>query len=213
MGLQEPSNKIYLRISNGRICKTVKEGTPKAQVRETSKGDVIWELVWESLSGTLDAITFRDHPEYGKTWTLTVLGDGIETYALQVNEDSRYGIDLLKKIPNMRHGLVYTFRPYEFERNGKRKCGINIETNGQKVQSYYQKFTDKGNGEWLVENLHDYPPFEGDSKDKDELKIYFIKLAKFLRTNAIAHIQGNFQTAELPAEEKVKPEPTEDLPF
>jgi hypothetical protein len=208
MGLQETSNKTYLRISGGRVCRSVKEGTEGAQRRETKKGDVIWELVWESLSGVLDSIAFRDDPKYGKSWNLTIL-DLTDTFVLQVNEDSRYGVDLLKKIPNLHHGVQYTFKPWAFEKDGKPKSGLAItDSNGVKVENFYQTFTEKQDGGWDIKNRKEFPEFKGDPKDRDDLKIYFVVLAKYLRGEALRHIQSKFQ-------EPVAPEPvaSDDLPF
>ena len=216
MPLKTPTNKNFLRVSNGRICKTVPEGTEGAVPRVTKKGDTVHELIWESASGLLDSIDFRDHPEYGKSWTLTII-DGIDTYGLQVHEDSRYGMDLLKKVPNLFHGKLYVFRPYEYEKNGKTRSGIEIKDEaGNRVQSFYQKFTDLGEGKWQVEDLYDFPKFEGDSKDKDDLKIYFVKLAKWLRAKATLHLAGDFYKEQPPApakEEPVEPSSGDDLPF
>jgi len=217
MPLKAPTNKNYLRVSHGRICKTVDAGTPEAVPRVTKKGETVHELIWESASGLLDAIDFRDHPEYGKSWTLTII-DGIDTYGLQVHEDSRYGIELLKKIPNLFHGKFYTFRPYEFERDGKVRAGIAIEDEQKnKIQSYYQEFKDLGEGKWEVKDLYGFPKFEGDKADKDDLKIYFVKLAKWLRANAMKHLSpsGNFYREQPPlaAPEEPKEPATDDLPF
>ena len=214
MGLNEASNKVFLRVSNGKICKTVDQSTPGAQARETKKGDTIYELVWESLTGILDQINFRDHQEYGKSWILDIMDDD-KTFALQIHEDSRYGIDILKKIPRLYHGKKYTIKPYEFEQNGKRKAGISIleESSGEKIGSFYQEFTDKGDGTWDVKDLHDFPKFEGDKKDKDDLKIYFVQLAKFLRGKALEHINKYFRQAPVPQPDVVEPEVPDPLPF
>lgn len=221
MPLKTPTNKNFLRVSNGRICKTVPEGTEGAVPRVTKKGDTVHELIWESASGLLDSIDFRDHPEYGKSWTLTII-DGIDTYGLQVHEDSRYGVDLLKKIPNLYHDVNYTFRPWQMEKNGKQRAGLAIEDSaGNKIGSFYQEFKDLGNGKWEVKDLYGFPKFEGDSKDKDELKVYFIQLAKWLRAAATKHLTGNFYKEQPPPpakEEAVEPEaavddPSSELPF
>lgn len=216
MPLKELSNKTYLRVSYGRICKTCDKDTPKAVSRVTSKGDTIYELIWESITAALDSITFRDDEKFGKSWNLGLV-DGEDSYILQINEDSRFGVDFLKKVPNLYHGKVYTFKPYDYEKNGKRKAGIWISEDftNAKIESYYQEFTQKPDGSWDIKDLHDFPTFEGDSKDKDDLKIYFVKLAKFLRTNAMKHIQGNFQKVAPVKQEAEPPTPKveEDLPF
>ena len=194
MGLHEPTNKTYLRVSLGKIRKTSDKSDALAKERKTDKGDIVYERVWNAVSGTLEDITFFDHKDYGKSWTV-LIKDGEDNFAVQVHEDSRYGIDLLKKIPRLQKGYSIKITPYDFEVNNKRKIGLSIEQEGVKVETFYQKFTDEGNGKYKVENLYGFPNFEGDSKDKDDLKIYFTKVAKFLRGKAQEHIDGNFKRA------------------
>lgn len=219
MALHEPTNKIYLTVSLGRIRKKTTKEDASAKERQTEKGDTIYERVYNAVSGTLENITFFDHKEYGKSWTV-LIKDGEDLYAVQVHENSRYGIDLLKKIPNLSKGRTVKITPYDFELNNKRKIGLSIEQSGIKVEPYYQKFTQLEDGKYKVENLHGFPNFDGDPKDKDDLKIYYTQVAKFLRGKAQEHIEGNFGRVlpESIADEIYKNESTdspedEDLPF
>ena len=192
MGLHEPTNKIYLRVSLGKIRKTSDKNDPSAKERKTNEGETIYERVYNAVSGTLENITFFDHKDFGKSWTVLVK-DGEDLFAVQVHENSRYGIDLLKKIPKLGKGLKIKITPYDFEVNDKRKIGLSIEQEGIKVDSYYQKFTELEGGKYKVENLNGFPDFTGDPKDKDDLKIYYTQVAKFLRGKALEHIDGNFK--------------------
>jgi len=218
MGLTEKSDRIYLRISHGSIRKTVKEGTPKAVSRENKEGIIVWELVWRDLSGTLGNIAFRDHEEYGKQWTL-LIDDGDERFALQINENTRYGIDLLKKIPNLWKGMEIKVMPYDFkDENDSVKCGVSIKCGDVKIGSFYQEWNDDGKGKQIVKNLHNYPEYEGKWTDKDEVKVYFIQLAKFLRSVALGYIKHGFLEArrDIPTSttEEVDYVPEKDgLPF
>jgi hypothetical protein len=219
MPLNESVRKTYLRVSYGKICKTCDETTPKAIKRVTKDEKVVWELQWESITAKLDSIAFRDDEKFGKSWNVGLI-DGDDLYVLQINEDSRFGIDFLKQVPNLRHGRTYTFRPYDYEKNNKRKAGIWIteiafEGTEKRVESFYQEFTQKSDGKWDVKNLNGFPEFDGDVKDKDDLKIYFVKLAKFLRSEALKHIQAGFQSNDPVVSHEPEPpaKPEDDLPF
>ena len=161
-----------------------------------------------------------DHEEYGKQWTLLV-DDEPEHLALQIHEDSRYGTDLLRKIPKLKKGMAIKIMPHDFkDQDDQVRCGLSItdEIKQEKVTSYYQRFEDQGEGKKpKVINLYGYPEFDGKWTDKDETKVYFIKLAKFLRNNALEYLQKGFKdyegvpaAAAVPADQQ--PE-KDDLPF
>jgi hypothetical protein len=219
MGLGESTKRNYLTIGYGRIRKKCGSSDPKAIERKTKKGDTIYAIEYNFIDGTLENIIFKDDPEYGKSWTLQIT-DGEVHYAVQIPEASRYATDLLKKVPNLHKGLIYKFTPYDFEdlNAKKRRIGLSIKTpNDKKIDSYYQKFTEK-DGKNICENLHGFPEFKGNSKDSDELKIYFMQVIKFLRTKALEYISTEFLNQsivdDIPPEEPEVTAPDDgDLPF
>src|ERR1051325_9581293 len=193
MGLGERIPRIYLSVSYGAIRRKTTADDPKAVERELKDKSIIHERVYQFVQGNLENIRFWDDRDYGKSWTLDVR-DGSELFAVKVMEDSRYGIDLLKKIPNLRKGSAYIFTPYDFEKDDGRRVGISIKKEGtdEKVPSYYQQFETGTDGKTKVKNLYGFPAFEGEWKDKDDVKIYFLKLAKFLRERAMTHLTTDF---------------------
>jgi len=211
MGLTRRSNRQYFDVSLGAIRRRVSEDTPDAVKRKKSDDSVVWELVFKDMEGILEDILFKTHPEYGNSWVLHIK-DGNDEFGLQVHEDSAYGRDLLKKIPNLRQGGVYRFTPYDYERNKKRKTGIFINTQGdERVDSYYQRFEGSNEDGWTVTNLNGYPEYTGAKNDKDEFKIYCLQATKFLRTRAQEHIKTTFHEA-LP-EQGDDAIPVDDNPF
>lgn len=190
MGLHEASNIQYLSIGYGRIRRRCDKDDPKAVERKSKDGTPSYAIEYKDIDGMLVDITFRDDPEYGKSWTIHVEDSG-QVYAIQVSEQSRTGSDLLKKIPNLRRGQFYKFKPYDHEKNRKRKTGISIECGGEKVQSYYQKFTGSETDGWSVENINGFPEYTGDWGDEDEVKIYFTRVTKFLRVRALEFLKSN----------------------
>lgn len=217
MGREQSTQRIYMNISFGKIRERSTEDNPNAVMRELKDKSKVYELVFDSVSGVLEDIIFSDDQKFGKQWKLRIT-DGNEHFQVQVPEDSRYGIDLLKKLPNLHKGSIYRFKPYDFERNGKRKAGIAITNKAdQKVESFFQRFSGNDQDGWKVENLHGFPELTGNAKDKDDLKVYFILVAKFLRTKAFEHINNNFLTAApeptTPEEEQAPFPKDDDLPF
>lgn len=213
MGLQEPSNRVWLKVGFGKIRKTTKPKDPKAVERKTKDGESTWAVEYNSLTGILEGIQFKDHPEYGRQWAVLVR-DGEEQFGLAIKEDGAYGRSLLRMIPNLRAGDIYTFTPYDFvpPNETENKTGLSVkDIMGNKVKSYYQTFQEK-NGKTVVENINGFPNYDGDWKDKDEVQIYFTRVNKFLRQAALNHIQSNaFTVAEQKQEKSL--DKTDDLPF
>jgi len=205
--LGETTNRSYLSVGFGRIRKRAKKGDEKAVERTLKDGEKTYAIEYKFISGKLMGVSFRDDPQYGKSWTLFI-EDG-ENYAVQFSENSRYGSELLKILPNLHKGEVYKITPYDFTDDVtlKRKIGLSIkDSNDTRIDSYYQKFTETEKG-WNVENLHGYPEFNGDSKDRDELKIYFIQVTKFLREKTLVFLEDKFPSSEIVTAESI----TEDF--
>ncbi len=214
MGLNKGRDRTFLNISFGRIRQRCKPDHPEAIGRELQSGEKTYAVEYTSVSGILEDIRFRDDPRYGKSWNLYIT-DGDEKFAIQVKEDTAFGSALLERIPNLVRNQFYLFAPYDFEtQKGKRKRGLSIkDKSGEKISSYYKKFTEREDGGWDVENLYGYPSYDGDRKDKDELKIYFTRLLKFLRAEALKHI-GQFRDNDESSSDDIPiGEPEEELPF
>lgn len=212
MGLEGTVSHIYVNIAFGRIRMKASKDDPKAVERKNKSGESSWGIEYQSISGVLDDVKFRTHEEYGNSWNVFIK-DGTDNYCLQISEDSRFGVDFLKKLPNLHRGEPYKFTPYDYEKDKKRKIGLSIVDGGNnKVQSFYEKFTEKGD-KWEVELLHGFPTFTGNSKDKDDLKIYFTQVAKFLRTQAQEFLKSKFSIIEEPKAETTEAGPESDLPF
>lgn len=224
MGLQEPSNKIYVNVAFGKIRKKCEPSHPKAVERETQSGEKTYALEYNSLSGILSGISFKEGTEhkgkkFNNSWILFI-DDQDEHFALQVNEQSRFGDSLLKRIPNMRKGEWYKIAPYQFTPQGeeKEKVGLSIKTRDDKpVDDFYHQFIPKEGGEgFTVKPLNGFPEYDGPKNDKEEFKIYLTRARKFMRGLAMGYIKSaGFET---PVEDVRPPageleEKADDLPF
>lgn len=203
MGLHEASNRDYYNMMNGKIKKTVVAGTPKAVERLKKDGTTTYELIYNAIDGELENVVFHKHADFGNSWVLH-LKDGNNLFAVKISEKSRYAADFLKKLPNLKRGVVYTFTPYYFENTGKQ--GLSIKTaNGDKVQSYYSKAEVGKDGKTTYTALHGFPTSEMFAKkmdwgttpfNKDQWKTYFDYVnLYFLKPLALEFIAKEFSGA------------------
>jgi hypothetical protein len=125
---------------------------------------------------------------------------------------SRYALDFMKKVPNIKLADPVELSPYDFEDdNGKTRKGISIKQGEVKIGNYFFNEKDKR------ENLHDFPqaPKDYQDMDSDDWAVHFTNVAKFL----MEHIQKEQKYAreDEPTSDKVE-YPTdeinpEDIPF
>jgi len=177
----EGGNKTYLKIIDGKLRQEVDKDTQGAVKRDWTAPDgstgTKWELVFDSVSGTLTGLSTRD-TDFGKF--LNIEFDGIEVVSLHT--DHRYFSDFVKKLASCDVTKPMTVRPYDFvDKNEKRVTGVSITQEGHgwrddKAPDFFYDFEKKT-------YKHDFPkaahtktnPF-----DKDDWKAYFIGVKKFL---------------------------------
>ena len=135
------------------------------------------ELKYDTLEGMIEGVYFRDS-DFGTQVHIVI--DGID---LSLGAGSNFGSDLMKKLPNIDYSQSVKMAGYSFKdaKSGKERRGISIvqgvdeENKGIKIQNFfYDPATEK--------ELHDFPTPEGDTEkfDKDDWKIYFLSVKKFL---------------------------------
>lgn len=207
-GLSERESVTYLRASMGKLRKKTTKEDPKAVEWKDDDGVSHYDLVYGNLIGALVGVYFKDHPEYGRQWSIKVKA-GQQFYSVQMTENSRYGIDFLKKLPNLVQGERYKFTPWEMETDGKKKGGLAIVrvSDEEKIGSFFQTFTDLGNGQWDITNIRNFPDFTGDRNDKDDWKSYYIQVTKFLRNYALKFLQTDWISGAKAVETQKKTDP------
>lgn len=180
MGLEKNNfqGEIFARIiSDGSIRVKSREGVEEAvrrdyELKDGTKG-YKWELVYSTLSGLIDKLEFQDS-DYGENLNITI--DGI---VLSVGVGDSYGQDLMKKLPNADFTKKIIVAPYSFmDDEGKNRKGITLYQDKQKLRSYFHGKNEAG--EW--EALNDYPVPDGDTEfyKKNDWKIFYLKVEKFL---------------------------------
>jgi len=194
--LQEKTQRTYASIiSDGTIRVPTDESNPKAILREYETSDgkkgTKHELVYKSLIGTIKYVNFYDG-DFGKTLSIVIADDGEEDITLTLGVTTSFGSDMMKKLPNIDFSLPVTLNPYSFiDDKGKNKKGLTVIQNKQKVLNYFYDEATKG-------TLFDFPVPEKEygKMDKDDWKIYFILVSKFLVNYTEKNIIPNFQTID-----------------
>lgn len=210
------SRKFISVLADGKFHQTVAEGTPGSVKREYEdkqggKHSKI-ELVFDEASGIISKISFNEN-DYGKSLNVELDGDGI----ISLNVESNFADDFMKKLPNVDLSKKVTLSPYAFEDDNKNnRRGVTIYQDGNKIENAFWDSEKK-------EAKGDLPKAEGDitTFDKDDWKMHFMKVRKFLvaNTEKIAGGMGTFMKSATKqnasddieySEDEINPE---DIPF
>jgi hypothetical protein len=222
------SPKIYLSVGFGKLRQKqlenkqkVDKDTPGAIKRLTQQGAETWALEYDFVEGLIENIFFKEDTEYGNSFEV-VVRDAADLYQISFTEESRYCIEFLKRLPNINLTKSVKLMVYDFvNKEGKRNSGVSIEQEGLpgdtiKVQSFYSRQKE----DKTYENINGFPVPKKDInwKDKDDVKIYFIDVKKFLRSEFNRLFEDKFKsTTHMPdkVQEMTESENngSDDLPF
>ena len=227
MGLETRTNgtKTFLSVGYGTIRQKQVNGqpvdanTPNAVKRVSEKGEESWSIEHRSVTGYIEKIFLKenkgkDGKDFGDSFEV-VISDALDTYQISFKEDSRFWTDLMKKLPNIDLSKEVKIAPYDFNtKEGKRQIGTSVEQNGVKIRSFFDLY--KEDKTW--ELLHGFPSAEGiNFKDKDDIKLYGIKVKKFLHQYFMENFDNIFKekkkTKVEESEEPAVVSPGDDLPF
>jgi len=202
------NNRTFLYVISGNIRQRVEEGT-KGSVRrdfETSAGKkgTKFELVFKNWTGRIKDLVVKG-TDFGEQLSVV-----FEDATLQLNCDSRYFVDLIKKLRGLDINQPVTVSPYDFESNGKRRMGMSVVQHYKKVGSYYDRLKDDNT--W--ETINGFPVPEGGGRylNKDDWKIYFLTVKKFLvgEVEKIREVMERPEAAEPEQERNVEDMPVEE---
>jgi len=189
MGLNKnTTRKKFVSISMGKLRQRVTPEIEGAKEREITKNDgskhIIHELVFDSLSGYITGLSFRDN-DFGRFLSIEI--DGV---ILSLNTGYRFFSSFARKFPSIDLKKEISLAPYDFEGNGKNYKGISTVQEGLKVRDYFY------DGK---ENLHGMPEPK-DTMEKDDWKIYFLQVEKFL-VNFIEEAKKEYKEVALTNDE------------
>ena len=209
MGLGQRTIKgKYLSIIQGNLREKSTQDNPDAIRRdyETPSGEkgTKYELVYPNLTGKITGVEFKTG-EYEEQIVITVEDD--QTYIVQMISSSRYAIDFMQKLPNVNLKEEIKITPYDFEdEKGRRMTGVSLQQGEEKLKSYY----------WDgKKNVNGIPEMEKANPDKDDWKVFFIELKKFLKAETIklfSELEPN-TTSKPKMDVNAEFEEGDDLPF
>jgi hypothetical protein len=210
----------YLNVlADGKFHKVVEEGTPGAVRRdyETSDGKkgTKYELIVDSIEGKITNLDIYEG-DYGNQLKVS-FGEGEEEIIVSLPTASSFGIDFMKKLPLLNLEEVVKIAPYSFEADGKKKKGVTVYQNGEKVASNYQDFIDN-----KTVNKNDFPEIQ---KERDAMKTkdwqkYFITVSEFLeeevKKSAIYNVKKPIGEMSFDEKNEMYPKdenPADKIPF
>jgi len=218
--LQKQIRSRYLSIfSDGTLREKVDKSNTDAvereyELKDGTKGSK-WEVIYTSLVGRITGVSFRDG-DYGQQILIEFTGKEDDELVVAIPTSSNFGTDVMKKLPNVDLKKSMFFAPYSFtpEDSDKQKRGVTIKQGDVKISGYFYDVDKK-------ESINDFPNPEGkvDEYDKDDWKIYFMKVKKFLVEYIEFNIcpkftpkvrQEGVEHYPTPEEEGISPE---DIPF
>lgn len=213
LGQSENSNRIFLHITYGKLRFKTNENDSQAVSRENSKGNTVWERVFDFVSGKVTSIFYKEDEKYGNSFEVT-LKDGEEKYQISFSEGDNYCNDFFSKLPNVDLNREIKIAPYDFldKSKNKQRRGITLWQDDVKINNFFVY----REGQEFKYN-QGFPKPEGTETDSDDWKIYFTKVKKFLRKYVNENIIPKFKTEEHTEEVSVGDlgavDNNDDLPF
>ncbi len=190
--------RIFLSVGFGRIRQKsllsgekVDANTPNAVKRLTPSGTDTWALEYDYVEGVIGGIIEKADSEYGDSFEVLIRDDE-NNYQLSFKADSQFWFDFAKRLPNLDVEKPCKLSAYDFtSKDGKRAIGFSVVQGGKKIDSFYQEKVGD-----VISNTNGYPsPEEGMNwKDKDERKMYSIKIKKFFKVEYENRFKQMFKT-------------------
>lgn len=181
---------LYYTIVGGSFRVQVSPEHPEAVRRDWtsadgSKSGTKYERIVKSLIGYIEDIQFRDG-EYGMQMYIALdeNKDGWKP-VIALSTASREAEDLMRKLPNVDFTKEVSLRPFNFEGTGGDEVrGMEVlqpDANSNfevKIKNHFRDAEKK-------ENINGMPSPEGETSDysKDDWKLYFLTVRKFLVSN------------------------------
>lgn len=211
-GRNENANKRFMHIAYGKFREKAVENAIGAEARENKDGKVMWEYVFDYIEGKITGIFHKEDEKFGNSFEV-IVDDGKDKFQISFKEGDSFFNDFFSKLPNVAIKTTVKLVPYAFndKNTGKLKKGLVIWQGNAKVESYFTSYNETTK---TYTYLHNFP--QPDEKmDKEDWKIYFIKVNKFLRNYTQDKIIPNleYKAIEQVADEIEKNNDIESLPF
>jgi len=174
--------KLYMTIGKGGTFRLqVEPGTKGAKTRtyevDGDNGEKITKSKTEIHKSLLKDVLIKDLNVYNGNFGESVNADvtiGGMDFCLQFKSESSFGMDFMEKIGNVDLTKPMNIRGYDFEdEKGKRRKGISIEQDGEKVTSYFYDSVAK-------KSINGIPETTGEGFDSKKWRRFFEDKAEFL---------------------------------
>ncbi|MBF0553773.1 MAG: hypothetical protein HQK96_04365 [Nitrospirae bacterium] len=166
-----------------------------------------WALEYDEISGIVVGLFYKEADgDYSASYEL-LLKDGPDLFHLSLKDDDSITFSIIETLINVDKNKEVSIRPYDYEKDGKRKRGVNIKQGESRVPSDLREYND---GKWSYKNGYPVPEKDTFSNDKKR-KLYSANVSIFMKEYFDFKLDGLFKS------EQQKPEPAShevsDLPF
>jgi hypothetical protein len=174
-------------LADGKLHVAAKEGDEGAVKREYETSDGVkgekWEHQYADISGMITKVAFFEG-KFGTSLNVSIKDENDTEYILSTGASSKFGEDIMKKLPNVDMKKPVKFAPYAFEdeKTGKKRQGVTVYQDDVKLTNFYYNATTK-------KNVNGYPDFpkdiskllkEGKKVPTAKWKLYFGAANQFL---------------------------------
>lgn len=232
---KKDTNKVFLKIIEGTLKQSVKEGTLGAEARSWQAGGksgVAHEITFPAAFGKITNVSFFDGEYEGKKFkTLNITLDENEdgkTPVIGVGVTTKYAQDIMKKLPNVNFEEEVRIRPYSYVPEGEEKNVVGVEITQRDKEGKFTKKCDNyfiknvfkdGQERWLPTNGYPERNKPWSEQTEAEREIYKITAKSFLieHTEKIAAkfkpqdaFEKAFPTQQATETNEINPD---DIPF
>jgi len=181
----ENTNKIYLTTFQGNMVRRVVKGTPDAKMRVTKKGDEVYELQFDTLTGYLDNIRLDDppekHPEFGKSWVF-VIEDGDELFELKLSAKSREAHAFLARLPLVDFSQPVKVKTYWIKGDDDiYRNFLAVHQGGEKIEPWFTRDEPHGMPDLKKTIVDDVVHWDGSKRREFLLKLVNEKILPKIR--------------------------------
>lgn len=197
----EDKGRLLYVLADGKLREQVDETTEGAKLRVVKADDGSvkaekWELTYPGITGFITGVTLYEG-DYGTNLLVSIKDENEEEFTLSLKANSKYGEDFLHKLPNVDFTKEISFKPYNFEADGRTNTGITMTQEGEKLRN---AFNYKDGEEWVTP-IKDYPqPSETKPpKNSEQWKIFFAQRREWMIEYLTA--EGMIKGQEVEADE------------
>lgn len=143
-GRRNGGSNIYLKVMNGKLVQTVKEGTPNSVQRLNKNNETVFELLFTGLTARITNIALIDG-KFGKELEVKAK-TGEQAFVIQTPSSGGYAYGFFTRMTNLDFEKDTEIVPYAIEdkNTGKTNHVIVLYQDGKKVEPAFTKDAPNG---------------------------------------------------------------------